>query len=611
MAISITKIQKERNTDNKTLPEIREAILAAAREAAAAERHDELVIELPQGEHLLSEPFVLSAKENPELSSVSITLRAAHSMRPAVHSRVAIDGRAFVPVEGKPYFRYQFEKGEDGKYPLFHDLYLDGKKIPMASSPIFRTPNGLTNEERKGIVAREGMYLPLEMAERLADSEISGTELGVYIEWEFAFVHVESVDLACVKEFGDKKYALARIRPGEMMRLAKGCHPILDIACRETFLRNTTAYLTEPNTYAYDSENGLLYFIPEIREHMKWARLSYPTLETLFILEGLSDFTLEGIRFTGTTSKFISENGYISGQANYEKQVGRLRHAAVCTSNMRGFTVRDCTFRDLGGNGLLMTDRSVKVHLYDNRFENIAMSALSVGNPTTEWENESNRNYGISIINNRFERIGYEYPSALCMYVGIVDGLKILHNTVEGCAYSAISVGWGWDVVGYELGAKVNVRDADIAFNKFHNFMDVLRDGAAIYVLGANCHESNSRRFNFMHDNYASLDNIRDASKRGYYMDGAASNWEVYHNVIDNCALPVFSQFHVSEQFTHHNYIYDIYSTTPIDKGNHAPYRDTILGECYEVTEGGVDALIEAYPVVAEIRDLAGCDLAY
>ena len=51
----------------------------------------------------------------------------------------------------------------------------------------------------------------------------------------------------------------------------------------------------------------------------------------------------------------------------------------------------------------------------------------------------------------------------------------------------------------------------------------------------------------------------------------------------------------------------DVYSTTPIDEGNHAPYRDTILGENYVVTEGE-EALYEAYPVAREIRDASGCD---
>jgi hypothetical protein len=44
-----------------------------------------------------------------------------------------------------------------------------------------------------------------------------------------------------------------------------------------------------------------------------------------------------------------------------------------------------CRFTELGGNGVLMTGRSVKVRVGKCLFENIGMSALSIGNPTTKW----------------------------------------------------------------------------------------------------------------------------------------------------------------------------------------------------------------------------------
>ncbi|MCQ2385347.1 MAG: hypothetical protein MJ078_01535, partial [Clostridia bacterium] len=243
------------------------------------------------------------------------------------------------------------------------------------------------------------------------------------------------------------------------------------------------------------------------------------------------------------------------------------------------------------------------------RFENIAMSALSIGNPSTAWEDPKNRNVSIHVFNNRFYRIGYDYPTSVAFYVGMVDGLEFTHNTMDRTAYSAVSIGWGWALVGYELGEKVNIRDAEIAYNKITNYMDLLRDGAAIYVLGANCTERHGGQFNFMHDNYAERDLFCDTSKRGYYMDGSSSNWEVYDNVTSGTHLPIFSQFHCKDQFTHHNYIHDIYTTDPVDPGNHAPWRDTVLGECYYVPEG-LEALFEKYPKAREIMENAGCDLA-
>jgi hypothetical protein len=75
-----------------------------------------------------------------------------------------------------------------------------------------------------------------------------------------------------------------------------------------------------------------------------------------------------------------------------------------------------------------------------------------------------------------------------------------------------------------------------------------------------------------------------------------------------NCARPLFSQYTVASAYTHHNHIHDIYLTTPVQMISHAPYRDTLLYDLH-VVEEGLDALIEKYPVVAEIRDAAGCTL--
>ena len=140
--------------------------------------------------------------------------------------------------------------------------------------------------------------------------------------------------------------------------------------------------------------------------------------------------------------------------------------------------------------------------------------------------------------------------------------------------------------------------------------MQILRDGAAIYVLGANCTREHSGQFNFMHDNYAEREMYKDHSKRGYYMDGSSSNWETFNNVIFGVRLPIFSQFHVESQYTYHNYIHDIYTDFPIDHGNHAPWRDTIVGDCYYV-EDGKEALLNKYPNAQKIIDASGSNLEF
>jgi hypothetical protein len=72
MAITLQKIVNSPK-EYTTLSEVRESILAAAKAAKAADRHDSVVIELDPTSYNITEPFVLSATENPELSAVDIT----------------------------------------------------------------------------------------------------------------------------------------------------------------------------------------------------------------------------------------------------------------------------------------------------------------------------------------------------------------------------------------------------------------------------------------------------------------------------------------------------------------------------------------------------------
>jgi hypothetical protein len=254
-----------------------------------------------------------------------------------------------------------------------------------------------------------------------------------------------------------------------------------------------------------------------------------------------------------------------------------------------------------------MLDRNVRVAVVNSRFTDIAMTALSIGNASIEWENPINQNYEITVENNLISHIGYEYPAAVAVYIGEVDTLSLSHNTIEYTAYSGISCGWGWSLVDYSPGEKVNIRAAHISYNRIEHTMDVLYDGAAIYVVGANCHRGYTKQINFMHHNFAMRAKDENA-RHAYYLDGSSSNWEVYENVAHAAHHAVFSQFNVPSQYTWHNHIHDIYSTKEIPEKNIVPERDMRVWDCYIVPEG-LEALFEKYPKAREIYENSGCKL--
>ena len=616
MGIQVNQYICNKSTQND-LASIREEILAAAREAKEAGRHDKLVVELDGGFHYITEPLVFSATENPELLHVDITLRSKNPRAATIQSWGHVFGKDMTPIEGNPgAYVYQFPKDKDGKYPLFHELCYNGSlDMKRTESPSWYNRIPLTPEERKGEAKRDGLYVPLEIAKTLAEGEIGSTEILMCVEWEFAILHVASVDLNTTKELKGETHALVKLWEGEIDYFCEKTISILNIGDRVTMFRNSPAFLTEDYSYAYDYKNGRLYIkVPE-NTPVPQIAVEYPTTEVLISVEGLSNFTVEDLAFMGVTSKFVCENPYLAGQANTTRGVGRLRNAAILAENTRNMTVRGCSFTGIGGNGVQSVNNSTNFTVENCIFKNVGMCGVTVGNPSYNWDEPKNHTYSTHIINNYFEHIGYDFPAAPCIYIGMVDNLEILHNTIKGCAYSGMSVGWGWSTVHYELGEKFNVRDAEIAYNHIENFMDMLRDGGAIYVLGGNVNpKTTPRRFNRMHDNYAILENPGKGEKYGYYCDGSSSNWDVSHSVMVNCARPLFSQYTVHHAFTNHNHIHDVYFTKVPNmvsyEPSHAPYRDTLLYDLHFV-EGDLDALIEAFPVAKEIKDAAGCTIQF
>jgi len=551
----------------------------------------------------LTAPAVFDAEANPALRNIRLTVTAENGA--VITGCTSLSADAFAPVPGTAYYRCQLPADENGQFPQIHDFFADGRRVSLAASESFIHPIDFPDRaDRKNPANFAGVYVPKALADRLAGADLTDCELTMHVEWECFTMHLASIDFTDTAAFDGIPFVRAKPIPAEMELFVLRMNPILGIKDRVTVFSNHTVFLA-PDTFVYNSKTGTLYYYP--KDTLAGHRYEIPRLENLFVFRGMEGVHLKNLTFTGTTSGYICKNGYMAGQANNEARAGRLTHAALLTENMRDFRMTGCRFAELGTNGALMIGRSVKIRIARCLFENIAMSALSVGNPTTQWENPANQNISVYVENNVFRHIGYEYPTSVAFYMGMVDGLRFTHNTMHETAYSAVSVGWGWAQVPYEPGEKVNIRDAEIAYNRITDYMQILRDGAAIYVLGANCTAEYGRHFNFMHDNYAERELFRDTSKRGYYMDGSASNWECFDNVTVGCRLPVFSQFHVPVQFTHHNYIHDIYTTDPIDPGNHAPDRDTVLGECYFVPEGKA-AMLARYPKAKAIMDAAGAD---
>ncbi|MBO5652637.1 MAG: right-handed parallel beta-helix repeat-containing protein [Clostridia bacterium] len=605
MAIIITKTTRE-TEQTADFTAIKEQILAGAAEATA-EKQINVVVELDAGRYMVEEPLVLDSTVNPELANISLAIKAKPNMRPIVSGLHNIPWSEFTPVEGTPYYKYQLPMNADGTYPKFHDFFRGDQRLAMAKSEIWKNPFAFLPEERSGEKKLEGLYVPMSVATAAKEAGIGATELRIYVQWQHFILRIKDIDLSVTKEVNGEPYALVTFYEEFDEHFVCGVHRANNIGNRITYFINNPAFLTEPDSFAYDWHTGTVYVLPPEEGNTRNTKYGYAPVSTAFVFKGMKNVTVEGVVFSGFTSNYVCDTGYFGTLANREFRVGKLRHAPIVTSDMRNLRIKDCSFLHLGGNGVMLCDRTVKAEIDGCTFKDIAMCAISIGNYRVGngWEDESNRTYNVKVTNNYMEHIAFEYPSTAALFLGNCDGGLISHNTIDECAYSGIAAGDGYSNVSYEVGESVNLRNVEISYNYVHNFMASCRDGGAIYVTGGNCTIDYSRRFNTIHHNFAALDELGHVDKLGYYLDGSASHWEVTDNVIDKCSMPLYTQYNIPSQYTYHVTVKNFYSTYPVPKANHRPHHDASFTDCYEADT--LEELFAKYPAAKAIADEAGC----
>lgn len=555
---------------------------------------------LDAGVYTLEKPLVFSSNEEPALWHVLLSL-VCEDGKATLTSQKSLNASDFRKTGD--YYTYQFPKNKLGEYPRFRDFYVNGRRLPICRTESFIHNFDFSEDnERINSENLEGIYIPEEAAALIPDGAPMPMEITLYVEWEFFVLHAVGIDKTRTKLDEDgKKHVLLKIDEDELYNYVGGMNKCLQPKNREFFLGNNPAFLAE-DTWCYDVKTGVLCYCPK---NEMCGEFSVATLEKLVCFEGMDGIRLENIGFTGTTDKFVCEKGFLSHQANVEKRLGnKVEAAGVFARNVRRFTAEKCNFYEMGTNGILMLGELAMIYIRNSRFENIAMSGMSVGNPTRASREKRNCSFDVRIENNFLSHIAYEFPTAPAVDVFRVDGLSICRNTIEYCAYSGVSVGWEWGSLKYALGEMVNIRDAEISHNRVLHHMQLLRDGGAIYVVGSNCTKEYTRFFNFMHDNFAYRDSVK-RTVRGYYLDGSSSNWHVYDNVVSGAQRPAFAQFIVPEQYAWNNLIENTYTTEEITPENHCPERNTLLGSIY--TEPTLDELFRKYPKAKDIFEKSGC----
>ncbi len=378
------------------------------------------------------------------------------------------------------------------------------------------------------------LYLTDEYDERFV-LEGSGIQLSVCTEWTYNVVSLTGVDEQDYIMYNGEKHIAMYYDGSNPMSMHNENH----FKNRMVSLSSSHAYLDKNNEYYYNPLTGTLYYYTT--EGIDGLTFEYPTMNNMFYITNIKNMYFEDIAFTGldyTTMNKGFTGGQASSDGNYDV-VGEKQSmpsgAAIYGKMIRGVTIRNCNFHDLGCEAISFRNRVENTVIDSNTFTEIGSGAIRFGGATGEWSDKQGTENCV-ITNNYLDGIAQQLYCSPAITTQYSKDLECSYNTILNCSYSGFSIGWDWSWANFMYGDGVKLMHVDIHHNYIASFMQQLGDGGAIYTLGGNAVKEEHTLFNWCHDNYLMMTNITgDGEGRFHaanYHDGSSSNWETYNTVV-------------------------------------------------------------------------------
>lgn len=474
-----------------------EKALQQAREERRLNNATDICLRLQEGVYQLNQPITIRPEDN--------------GTRIVADGKVTISGGVSISGWKKEGKYYVADVPDFNGRPLeFRQLWVNGKKAVRARDvddfeQMFRI--------RSVDKANETIYVPAKAVKKIINAKYP--EMVLHEMWCIANLRIKNIKIQ-----GDSA-AVAFHQPESHVHFM---HPwpspmvTTDGHNSAFYLTNAKELLDSEGEWYLDARASKLYYIPRKGEDMGSAEVIAPAVETLVQVAGtpdepVKDVTFEGITFSYTTWMRPSVSGHAPLQAGmYMTEAYKLRPkmdrpngdhkldnqgwvgrpaAAVslnCAENVsftkctfehnastgldyhlyiKGGTVDHCTFRDIGGNGILaggFSPEGFEAHKpYDPTDRRIICT-------------------GLNITNNLITDVTNEDWGCVGIGAGFVRDIRICNNEISDVSYTGISVGWGWNQQPCSMANNL------ISGNLIYNYAKHMYDTAGIYTLGAQPH---------------------------------------------------------------------------------------------------------------------------
>lgn len=474
-----------------------EKALQQAREERRINNAKDVCIHLSEGTYFLNQPIIVRPEDN--------------GTRIVANGNAVISGGVKIANWKKEGKYYVADVPEFNGRPLeFRQMWVNGKKAVRARDVAdFNNMFRIRSLDK----AKETIYVPAAAVRKIVNAKHA--EMVIHEMWCIANLRIKGVKIA-----GDSAAVTFHQPESHIHFMHPWPSPMVTSNGRNSafYLTNAKELLDTPGEWYLDARAQKVYYIPQNGENMKTAEVIVPAVETLMQVEGtpdnpVKDVTFEGITFSHATWMRPSVSGHAPLQAGmfmieaYKLRPKQVRPngdhkldnqgwvgrpaAAVslnsaenvsfsrCTFEhiastgldyhlyIKGGNVERCTFKDIGGNGILAGSFGPEAHEAHLPYDPADRRIICTG---------------LNITNNLIEDVTNEDWGCVGIGAGFVKGIKICNNEIREVSYTGISMGWGWN------RQVCSMSDNLVKGNLIHHYAKHMYDTAGIYTLGAQPH---------------------------------------------------------------------------------------------------------------------------
>jgi len=472
-----------------------------------------------EGVYSISNPVYFTSLDS-GISGCPITYRTEYSANVLISGGVEltnwVEGEG--TAQGTIWTTY-IDSVEQGEW-YFRDLYLDNYRLTRARYP---------NDGYMTVLAVNGDQTQISLDEVASGDNMAGKQI------EFVAHHAWSTSREIVASSAGNTlyfttpagadYDYTRTKVGD-----------------NAYLEHGLEFLDMPMEWYLDKDTGVLTIMLPNGENPNNKVVTAPQIKTLIDFDDVEYLRFEGMCF-GFTGYDMPSIGYSGQQACRYKDDGLVFYtlpAMLEFVDSSHISLEGVRLGHAGGNGIAFGAGSDDNTIIGCEVFDIAGNGILIGwegETTTgqgDWPNSDDAPFRNMISHNYIHHYGRVFTGGVGVWAGYTDSTTIANNHVCFAGYSGISCGWGW------TSDPTTIRNTQITNNKVHNVMQILSDGAGIYVMSY--HPQSLIMGNVICDIQKDTWCTHNHHQSGFQFDEGSSVFYLVNNVVYNIPdMPFYS----------------------------------------------------------------------